>query len=116
MEQTRQYPSPYCEGRLKLSESELEQIQLFLETVHQTLHIPLVLEESNPEYPIVLAENHYGITPKDQENLIELIQKKYQLDKKKVKLKILITSHENLAHVGLSRSLITQIIISTATH
>jgi hypothetical protein len=111
--QAGQSVSPYFGETLKLSEHELEKIQLFLETVHKTLHIPLVLEESNVEYPIVSAENHYGISAEAQENLINFIEKKYQLGKSKIKLKILMSStHQNLVHIGLPRSFITQLSIT----
>lgn len=106
MNQTGASVSPYYARKLKLSEHELEQIQAFLDTVHETLHIPLVLQESNPEYPIVLAENHQGMSVEDQENLIHFIQEKYQLDKTKIILKILISSRQNRVHIGLPKALI----------
>jgi hypothetical protein len=111
--QAGQTLSPYFGETLKLSEHELEQIQVFLETVHETLHIPLVLEQSNLEYPIVSAENHYGISTEAQERLINFIESKYQLGKSKIKLKILMSSrHENLVHIGLPRSFITQLSVT----
>ncbi len=93
---------------IKLSEHELEQIQVFLDTVHHTLKMPLVLQENTPECPIVLAENHYGITDEDQNNLIHFIQNKYILDKEAIKLKILIKSKNNRVHIGIPRALIAQ--------
>lgn len=96
-------------GKFKLSEQELEQIQVFLETVHQALQIPLVLQESNPNYPIALAENHYGISTEDQRSLIEFIEEKYQLGKSDINLKVFINSRCDLAHIGLPRSLISQL-------
>ncbi len=112
MNQTGASLSPYYAGKLKLSEQELEQIQTFLDTVHETLHIPLVLQESNPEYPIVLAENHHGISIEEHENLIRFIQKKYRMDKTKITLKILISSSQNRVHIGLPKTLIREFLTS----
>ena len=106
---------PNYGGKLRLSEQELEQIQVFLETVHQTLQIPLVLQESNPEYPIALAENHYGISTEDQKSLIEFIEEKYQLGKSDINLKVLMNGRCDLAHIGLPRSLISQLSLDPKT-
>jgi hypothetical protein len=70
-----------------------------------------VLQESNPEYPIMLAENHYGISREDQENLIKLIQERYQIGKSNIKLKILISSSQNRIHIGLPKALIRDVIL-----
>ncbi len=112
MNQTGQSVSAYYAGQLKLSEDEFEQIQAFLESVHRTLHIPLVLQESNSEYPIGLAENHYGISTEEHENLVRFIEDKYQLGNTKIKLKVLINSSQNRVHVGLPQALIKQFINS----
>ena len=110
MNQAGQSMPAYYAGKLKLSEHEFEEIQAFLESVHHTLHIPLVLQESNPEYPIGLAENHYGISTEEHENLVQFIKDKYHLGHKKVKLKVLISGSQNRVHVGLSQDLIKEFI------
>lgn len=110
MNQAGQSVSAYYAGKLKLSEHEFEQVQAFLESVHHTLRIPLVLQESNAEYPIALAENHYGISVEEHENLVRFIEDKYQLGKKKIKLKVLVNGSQDRVHVGLSQALIKQFI------
>lgn len=112
MNQAGQSIPAYYAGKLRLSENEFEQIQSFLESVHHTLHIPLVLQESNPEYPIALAENHYGISTEEHESLVRFIEDKFQLGNKKIKLKVLINGSENRVHVGLSQALIKEFIKS----